>query len=393
MTKHAAVVLDFSANGVGIIHTLARKGIDVYAYDTKGPYQKGKSRLATCGVCPSPLTEEENLLTFLVELAKKFEQKPVLYAGADDYVVFISKYRKTLSNYYLFLFPEHQLIEDLLDKKRTFDLAVKYNIPTAKTFFVNDESELDNVINEIEFPCILKPVFGHAFRKHVNTKAIHIEDVYQLKKLFPIYSKFGELVIQEIIPGDNKAFYKVATFFDDEMNLLALFTLQKNHQFPIEFGTGAHIVSKRIPELVKLGVPILKELNLKGIGMIEYKKDPRDGQYKLIEINPRFWLTHSLTGPAGVDFSYMYYLYLTGQKPTPKLEQIDGVQWIYLVRYFLTFLQKRKKGEMSFKEFIQGLKGKKVFALLAFDDPMPFIRSTISHLWNSWKPKRKKRNE
>ncbi|MGM0750690.1 MAG: carbamoyl-phosphate synthase [Bacillota bacterium] len=389
MSSHPAVVLDLSANGVGIIHALARKGIEVYAFDTEGPYSKGKSRLATCGVCPSPLHQEEELLSFLKGVAVNLDERPVLYAGADDYVVFISKYRNVLSQYYLFLYPDHSLIMDLLDKKKTYELALQYNIPTAKTFFVDNEEQLDEAITQLEFPCILKPVFGHEFRKHVNKKAIHIQDAVQLKTVFPIYRKFGELIIQEIIPGDNQCFYKVATFFDDDMELQALFTLQKNHQFPAQFGTGAHIVSKRIPDLVEVGVPLLKELGLKGVSMIEYKKDPRDGKYKLIEINPRFWLTHSLTGHSGVDFAHQYFLYLTDQHPTPQLQQIDGVQWIYIVRYFLTFLEKRKNGEMSMKDFFNGFRGKKVFALFAFDDPMPFIRSTASHLWNAWKRKRK----
>ncbi|WP_281659009.1 carbamoyl-phosphate synthase [Halobacillus sp. Cin3] len=389
MFTHPAVVLDLSANGVGIIHTLSRKGIDVYAFDTEGPYSKGKSRLAHCAVCPSPLTQEEELLSFLIQTSESLDHKPVLYAGADDYVVFISKYRRELSCYYLFLYPDHSTIMDLLDKKRTYELAVQHHVPTAKTFFIEDEQQLDEAIAQLEFPCILKPVFGHEFRKHVNKKAIHIENADMLKEVYPAYRAFGELIIQEIIPGDNQCFYKIATFFDEDMRLLALFTLQKNHQFPAQFGTGAHIVSRRIPELVEEGLPLLKALNLKGIGMIEYKKDPRDGRYKLIEINPRFWLTHSLTGASGVDFAYFYYLHLTGHHPAPSLQQTDGVQWIYLVRYFLTFLEKRKNGGMSVKDFLDGFRGKKVFALLALDDPMPFIRSTLSHLKNAWKKNRR----
>ncbi|WP_338023160.1 carbamoyl-phosphate synthase [Bacillus ectoiniformans] len=313
----------------------------------------------------------------------------MLYAGADDYVVFISKFREELAKHYLFLCPDHSLIENVLDKKKTYELLTKYRIPTPKTFFVETVTQLNHAITQLEFPCILKPVAGHEYRKHINTKAIYIHDVIQLKREFPLYRQYGELIIQEIIPGDNQCFYKVATLFDDQMKLLALFTLQKNHQFPAQFGTGAHIVSRPVPELAEYGKTLLKELKLKGVGMIEYKKDPRDGLYKVIEINPRFWLTHSLTGHAGVDFAYQYYLTVTNQHPAPLLEQKDNIQWIYLVRYFLTFLEKRKRGEMTFKDFLTGFKGKKVFALFALDDPMPFIRSTASHLWNAWKKKRK----
>lgn len=71
---HSAVVLDLSANGIGIIRSLAEKGINVYAFDTKKPYKIGKSRLATCSICPSPLTEEKKLLNFLINLSKKLVQ-------------------------------------------------------------------------------------------------------------------------------------------------------------------------------------------------------------------------------------------------------------------------------------------------------------------------------
>ncbi|MEH7510850.1 carbamoyl-phosphate synthase, partial [Priestia megaterium] len=126
--EHSAVILDLSANGVGIIRSLARKGIKVYAFDTKKPYKIGKSRLATCGICPNPLTEEKKLLDFLINLSKKIGLKPVLYTGADDYVQFISKNRDELLKYFLFLFPDDCLIEQVLDKNKTYELAVKHNI-------------------------------------------------------------------------------------------------------------------------------------------------------------------------------------------------------------------------------------------------------------------------
>jgi D-aspartate ligase len=294
-----------------------------------------------------------------------------------------------LLKYFLFLFPDHSLIEQVLDKNKTYELAFKHNIPCPRTYVIKSKEELEDAIVSLDFPCILKPVLGHEFRKKINKKAIVLETPNQLRSEYPLYREYGKLIIQELIPGDNQCFYKVATFYDDNMNLLALFSLQKNHQFPAEFGTGAHIVSKKVPELIDICIPFFEEIKLKGIGMAEFKKDPRDGVYKFIEINPRFWLTHSLTGPAGIDFVYIYYLYLTNQNPEPRLHQIDRINWIYLVRYYLTFLEKKKKSEMTFKDFYRGLQGQKEFALFAWDDPMPFFRSAWSHLINAWKRKRK----
>ena len=58
----SAVVLDLSATGIGIVRSLKKKGIKVYAYDIKGKYEIGKTRHATCGICPNPVSEEEKLL-------------------------------------------------------------------------------------------------------------------------------------------------------------------------------------------------------------------------------------------------------------------------------------------------------------------------------------------
>ncbi len=65
-----------------------------------------------------------------------------------------------------------------------------------------------------------------------------MKDAAQLRKEFSSYRENGELLVQEIIPGDNQCFYKVATFYDDQMKLMGLFSLQKNHQFPADFGAG-----------------------------------------------------------------------------------------------------------------------------------------------------------
>lgn len=98
-------------------------------------------------------------------MAKELKLKPVLCTGADDYVVFISKYRAELSDYYLFLFPEHSLIETILDKHKMYELAVKHNIPCPKTYVIEHKGQLEEAILNLGFPCILKPTLGHKFRK------------------------------------------------------------------------------------------------------------------------------------------------------------------------------------------------------------------------------------
>jgi D-aspartate ligase len=383
-----AVVLDMSATGIGIVRSLAKQGIKVHAFDTEGKYKIGKTRYASCGICPNPVSEGEELGDFLINLAQNLGQKAVLFAGSDDFVQFISNHRYVLSHYYRFLLPEHTRVQAVLDKRLTYELAVKANVPCPKTFTIHDEQQLEQIINQITFPCILKPVFSSHFRQQIDhrlyKKAIVVEEKSQLRGEYLFYRQFGELMIQEVIPGEEACIYSVKTFFDEDMNLIGLWMNQKLHQFPPYFGSTALALSIREEEVIQLAIKFLTEIQFKGLAIAEFKRDPRDGTLKFIEINPRIGLTQSLSIACGVNLAYLYYLSLTGQNPAPVTKQQEGMKWIYLVRDLLSFRQKQKNGEMTFKEWRRSLSGIKVEAMFTWNDPLPFIRSFVSHLRNLW---------
>ncbi|UVI29683.1 carboxylate--amine ligase [Paenibacillus spongiae] len=389
--EHPAVVLCLSANGIGVVRSLRRKGISVYAYDIKERYQLGRTRHAVCGICPHPTYNQEELLTFLIRLGESLGKKAVLYAASDDFVYFISKFRESLSGLYSFLLPDHTLIEAVLDKRLTYELARKHNIPCPKTYIINHEDQLESLSNELTFPCILKPVFSDDYRKRLNKKAIIIEKAETLQQEYRIYRQYGELLIQELIPGNEDQLYGVGAFFDEKMNLIGLFTSKKLQQFPPYFGSASLMLSTREETSTELGIAFLEELQFKGFGKLEFKKDPRDGVMKFLEINARTWLSHSLSTACGVNICYLYYLSMTGQDPQPITNQKEGIKWVYLVRDFLSFRQKEKNGEMTFWEWIKNLSGKREYALFTWDDPMPFFRITFNHLYNAWKSRREQR--
>lgn len=385
----SAVVLDLSATGVGIVRSLKKKGITVYAFDSKEKYTIGKTRHATCGVCPHPVSEEVELRQFLIDFGKKLTEKPVLYAGSDDFVHLMSKYRNELCRYYRFLLPEPSIVEAVLDKRLTYDLAVRHHVPCPKVIVIHDEKQLADIIQEITFPCILKPVYSANFRKRIGPrlykKVIQVEKASQLRETYRFYRQFGELMVQELIPGDESNIYSVKTFFDDQMQLTGMYMNQKIHQFPPHFGSSAMVLSKRDEEVIQKATSFLTKLQFKGLAITEFKRDPRDGELKFIEINSRIGLTQRLSTACGVDLAYLYYLSLTNQHPQPVIDQKEGVKWIYFVRDFISFLEKRRKKQMTTSQWIKGLSGKKVEALFSWDDPFPFIRSFISHVQNLWK--------
>lgn len=378
--KHPAVVLDLSPNGIGICRSLTKKNIKIYAYDTKQRYKIGKTRYASCGICPDPIKEEEDLLAFLINIGEEFDRKAVLYTCSDDYLKFLSSQRERLSDYYLFSIPDQTMIESVLDKRLTHRLAMEYNIPSPKTFFLEHTDQLEEAIENVTFPCILKPAFSADYRKRMNKKAIIIHNENQLREKYNYYEQFGEIMIQEFIPGDENCGYELGVFIDDDFKVKAAMTVQKLSQFPPVFGTGTLLISKRDESVISAGVSLLNSLKFKGLANVEFKKDPRDQQLKFIEINARPWLWHSLSEPCGIDFAFLYYLSLTSNHVPTKEGQKENIKWLFLVRDFLAYMKKRKKGVFTIKDWLQSISGEKVFALFSWKDIMPFIRKSIADI-------------
>ena len=73
------------------------------------------------------------------------------------------------------------------------------------------------------------------------------------------------------------------------------------------------------PQVMELGLSLLKSLNWVGIAMVEFKVDPRDGIPKLMEVNPRFWGSLQLAIVSGVDFPYLILKMARGEKFEPIL--------------------------------------------------------------------------
>jgi len=384
----SAVVLDLSPCGIGIIRSLASKGIHVHAYDCLEKYKKGRTRFASCKPCPDPLTQDEFLLQFLLKERQLFQEDPILVAGSDEFLQFMSKYRTKLAKHYRFLLPESLLIDSIIDKRLFIKLVQEQNIPAPKTLIVNNPLRYRTILRDIQFPCVVKPVFGYEFRKHLNRKVIVIKDLHQLRKNLFQYSTFGELLIQEIVPGPDEAIYQIGALYDEERQLKAAFMGRKLDQYPTQYGSATLIESIVDEKILKEGLRILEQFNVTGIAAVELKRDCTDGKLKLLGINTRPWLWHSLATRCRINLPYLYYLTLVDKPFEPVLDQQDGIKWLHLIPHFLSAREKRKSKNISWFSWIRTLLGPKEFALFKWNDPMPAIRIGLSDLLKDWRTKK-----
>jgi biotin carboxylase len=112
-------------------------------------------------------------------------------------------------------------------------------------------------------------------------------DAAELSQALAVCRTFGEPVVQEYIPGGTDAMRTVVLLFDQKTRLVAHFTTQKLEQHPATGGVTAMSVSTDDRELVELVLPFFESLGWRGPAEVELKVDDRDGQAKVIEVNPR----------------------------------------------------------------------------------------------------------
>ena len=91
--------------------------------------------------------------------------------------------------------------------------------------------------------------------------------------------------------------------------------------FPVDFGNSSYcrqIGEDQIRPAWESLEKILKHVEYRGIFSAEFKLDPRDGKYKIIEINSRAWVFVDFAGWCGVNVCWLAYLDALG-KTVPML--------------------------------------------------------------------------
>lgn len=193
--------------------------------------------------------------------------------------------------------------------------------------------------------------------------------------LFEVVLAQGQLgMIQSLILGPNTNHRKVCAYFDADGAPLACISMREIRQYPIDFGVGTMMESVDDPEVAELGLRFFRAMNWRGPGSVEFKRDDRDGSWKLIELNPRLWQQHGLASASGVDFPLIQYRDLTGQPAAPQQYQLN-IWWIDEFRDPRSAWQHFRRGNLTFRQWVHSLARVRECALFARDDPNPFAAS------------------
>ena len=385
------------AVGLSVIRTLEDYGIPLLALDFKrhsaGLYSRRVFPLLLPGLYDSTDSFVEGMLT----LGSCFSERPVLFCVDDEDLFLSLKRRDEFEEYYRFPLSTWDIVKRIVDKGRFYKILEENHLPVPKTWHAKNIDKLHDCKKEIEFPCILKPIYSTAFRQQFNEKAKRFITFKELVNYAETVSRAGiEFIIQEYIPGDATRLLTYAAYSDDEGNVTASFTGRKVHQFPPDFGTCRLGESIKHPELEILGKKILKTFKYRGISLAEFKVDTK-GTIKALEINPRpgDW-PERLAQLCGANLVLAAYKDTIGHQIESQHINHFGLKWAnvsedfyYCVRGYRTLGY--PDAHRGLWGWLKDLKGLATGAFFSWSDPAPGVIRTRGMLRDFWEREKEMR--
>ncbi len=374
--KHAEIVVlsgIHNVNALGVLRGLRRKGINVIVLDVDSKsmvrYSRYVSRLVPC---PNPQDSEMGFVDALMELGRSLDHRPVFIPTGDAEVIALSRHKEKLLPYYRMPVATFDIIDLLVNKKRFFQDLLRRNIPCPRTCFPETVAEMRKMAADIGYPLIVKSAYSHRFIQEFHKKVFVIHSPSALEKAIAMVNGLiQDYFIQEIIPGNS--LYLFYSYFNRRSVPLGVCGYDKVRQFPKDFGIGTICRSMNRHQPIQNAVRYLQNIGYYGLAEPEFKLDPRDGQYKLIEINTRSVTQTQLATTCGAHVEYLAYLDTIQDNVKPIKPAADGVLWIDEINELHYQLSRIRRGKFRFSDIMDMFHGKKVLACMALDDPVPII--------------------
>jgi predicted ATP-grasp superfamily ATP-dependent carboligase len=375
--KHAIVVGTPTA-GLGIIRALASNGIPVIAIYYDHMDMGYESRYVKESIyAPHPQKCENQFIECLIACATRFKGS-ILMPAIDQTLIAVSRHKRLLERYFIVACTDWEITRLFIEKQNTYKLAEKVGVPAPKTIYPQSLDDVVRFSKMIQYPCLVKPYQGHLYFELFRTKMTKVDDQDQLIVAYQQATNAGfEVMIQEYIPGDpfQGANYNSYSYHDE---VLVEFTAQKIRSAPLDTGSPCVLLSKHIPAVIEPGRKILKAMGFYGYACTEFKRDPRDGVYKLMEVNGRHNLSTSLAVRCGINFPQIQYNHLIRGEVPFACDFQTNIYWIDVFRdisYGPKYLFNKKH---SLIQFIKPYQHPHIDAIFDLNDLKPFRKRITS---------------
>ena len=301
-----ALVLDGDQpSALAIVRSLGRRGITVTVASSIEQPLAGLSRFSHAQLrYPDPLREEQ---AFIAWLAARQANRPgeLVIPVTERTVVPILRQRSQLEDQRIAIAPSEAL-EQVLDKDRTLHLAMALGIPVPRSVAISALDQLPEATAALGFPVVVKPSrsVGQGDGQRVQLSVSYAHSPAELENQVGQALRFGAVILQEFFRADGVGIELIA----DQGEVRYAFQHRRLHEVPLTGGGSSLRVSEAVvPSLLKASQQLVRALGWHGVAMVEFKYQQATGEFRLMEINGRFWGSLPLAVAAGADFPAMLH--------------------------------------------------------------------------------------
>jgi predicted ATP-grasp superfamily ATP-dependent carboligase len=313
----------------------------------------------------------------LLRLAERIGRPAVLIPTDDAASIFLAENRADLRQSFLFPSPPPDLPRRLAGKYSMYRLCQELGVPCPQAAVPDSADGAREFAELAGFPLIAKltspweTTAGGGGAKLRSTSIVR--DFSELNGLREACQTQGAgLMLQEFIPGGSGHDWFFHGYCGADSVCRPAFTGVKERSYPAH--TGLTSLGHSVPnaQLRRQVSDLLARLSYQGIVDLDLRLDARDGEYKLLDFNPRLGAQFRLfRDAAGIDVVLAQYLDLTGGRVAAS-EQVTG-RTFWVESYDpLTALSYWRRGELGLRTWLASVRKVDEAAWFARDDLRPF---------------------
>lgn len=278
-----ALVVGGGLNALGVVRSLGGAGVPVWVLDTDVRSPAMRSRYGRPCVVAS--LEGDAFMEDLCAMVLRAGGRVVLFLTEEKTVGTVSALRSQLPDGVLVRFPEHSRLMQLMHKQGFQELAEALGAPVPPMVRLQGLADLPKV-HALKYPCVLKPSeksyeYGARFKKAYKVASSdEVESFY--RDIEPV---LADMVVQEWIEGGDGDIYFCLQYIGGQGAVVSSFPGRKIRSWPPRIGGTASCTAawEHGQELSETTAAFFRAVGFSGMGSMEYKRDPRDGRFHMVE--------------------------------------------------------------------------------------------------------------
>lgn len=377
---------------LGVARTLGRLGVPVYAIveDRYTPLATSR-HVKKAFVWESWPSDRETFLKAMSRIGEIINHPTILIPLDDLSAVFVAENASALSRWFLFPQLPFDLPRHLANKVNFHSLCAKIGIPCARSVVPRFADDIHDFIKQTTFPVVVKAANQWQLL-HNRYNALVIQTREALLEFYE-HTELEErsrMILQEYIPGEDWIYHG---YCNANMDLYVSFTGKKLLAYPPDAGSTALGISVRNEPLLSQSEKLLKAISYSGITDMDWRRDKRDGQYKILDCNPRVGMNFRMfENSAAIDVVRAQHLNLTGRSiDCPPM--IEGRLFTVESFYLLAVLRGGRRSTLTTEKNRHPLARCRELAWWSSNDWVPFfvmsvrllfrtMKRTLQRMWN-----------